>query len=175
MKMTADELVAKVKARLQVEDDERRSLDYADDTYRDQQLVDWDTARPPTPPEVAARNLMRSRYRHAKMLARDGNLEPLRKILTELTDDPDIANFIAAPPGPPRRRNYVRKNPPNPFYGRRERREERQQQVKTLWRIRKIVQQEIGTRYTRNTVVAIAAKVIKRSMREVREMMTRGR
>jgi hypothetical protein len=165
MKMTADELLAKVKARLQVEDDDLKAYLYKDDESFDRQMMD----HPHPTPEIAARNLKQFHYSHAKTMARDGNVEPLRKILTELTDDPDIANFIAAPPAP----EYIPKD--NPFYGRYERREERQQQVETLWRIREIVQQEIGKRGTRNTVIAIAAKVMKCSTREIEEKLTRGR
>jgi hypothetical protein len=163
MEMTADELLAKVKARLH--DDWLMSM--CDDEHR---LEDWHTAHPPSP-EIAARNLKGFHYSHAKTMARDGNIEPLIKILTELTCDPDIASFITAPPASTRPK-YARKDAPNPFY---DKHEERQQQVETLWRIRQIVQQEMGTRNSRASVIPIAAKVMKCSQQVIKDLIKRGR
>lgn len=161
-----DELLLElVKTRLH--DDWLTSLG---DGSEDNRLQDWHTANPPTP-EAAARNLMRYRYSNAKMLAQAGNVEPLRKILMQLTGDPGIAKFITAPPAPPRPK-YARKAS-NPFWSKYA---ERRQQVEKLRRIRQIIQQEIGkTRDTQKRVIQIAAKVMKCSMREIQELTKRGR
>jgi hypothetical protein len=155
----ADELLALVYFRLH------------DGDVDDDRMQDWHTAHPASP-EVAARNLKRFHYSNAKDLARRGNVEPLRKILTQLTGDPDIANFITAPPAPPRPK-YARKDASNPFYNKHA---ERQQQAETLRRIRQIIQQEMGT--TRNTsalVIDITRKVTGWSRDEILELMKRGR
>jgi hypothetical protein len=164
--LSGHELVELVKARLQIEDDAQVSEGDADDAYRDQQIMDWHPANPT--PEATARNRM---WRNAKMLARRGNVEPLRKILTQMTGDPDIADFITAPPAPSRPK-YVRRNAPNPFYPKDE---QRRDQVEMLRRIRQIVQQEIDRiRDTQNLVIEIAAEVMGCPQREIKELIKRG-
>ncbi len=107
----------------------------------------------------------------AKQQARNGNLEPLRKILADLTGDPDIADFIAQPSPPSwpkhKRKDYARYKP---FLEHAKR-----AQGDTIRRIREIIQEQTGKSYgIGELVIEIAAKVLKCEPEEVRELIKRG-
>jgi hypothetical protein len=146
--MSDEELLTLVRSRLYDDGDDDR-------------LHNWLATQSPTPPEVVA-------YRLAKHQARDGNLEQLRKILTELTGDKDIADFIAQPPWPKHaRQDYARQKPFE--------RLESRVQGDTVRRIREIIKEETGkARVEAELVVEIAAKVLECSQDEIREIIKRG-
>jgi hypothetical protein len=62
---------------------------YADDGGDEHR--DWSA---PLPPDAA----FASAYAQAKSAARNGNLQPLAKLLATVMDDQEIADFIAVPP-----------------------------------------------------------------------------
>ena len=110
-------------------------------------------------------------YIIAKERARNGNLEPLQKILADLTGDPDIAEFIAQPSRPPwpkhKRKDYARYKP---FLEHAKR-----AQGDMVRRIREIIQEQTGKSYgIGELVIEIAAKVLECEPEEVRELIKRG-
>jgi hypothetical protein len=96
----------------------------------------------------------------AKHQARNGNLEPLRKL------NPEIAEFIAKPAQVKRVRRHkaaimsIRKS-------------ERNEQIDTIRRIREILE-EIEVRPSHDLVVEIAAKVLKLKPEIISKIIHRG-
>ena len=81
---------------------------YSDDEYNDDRLHKWLATQPP----ASAKDVAALNYRTAKQRARNGDLAPLRKFLTNLTGDPDIAQYIARPHQPKHaRKDYADSQP----------------------------------------------------------------
>jgi hypothetical protein len=126
---------------------------YADD-IRDQGYTDI------VPPQHA--------YQFAKQSARRGDLGPLRKFLTSMLRDPEIADFIAVPKGP-----RVRRDRSRPFKELVE-----HHAAETIKRVRKIAilqRETLGMAPPdRVLIYKIAAKVLKRKPAEIRAIVHRG-
>jgi hypothetical protein len=78
-------------------------------------------------------------YNRAKQLARDGDLEPLRQFLTDLTGDPEITQFIARPRPPKHKRRDLADSAP--FVE-----EAKRIQGDMVRRIRQILEEVLGKR-----------------------------
>jgi hypothetical protein len=139
--INGDELLDYVQSRLYDDDD-------GDNGER---LSKWYAT---VPPKVRA-------YWSAKRSARDGNPEPLRAILTDLTGDPDIASFIAQPvqPRQPPRHTRTRKDYE---YLRPFKQLGREHRVEMMESVRKILIEERGYKaYGLNPKIAeITAKIL---------------
>ena len=113
-------------------------------------------------------------YDLAKWRARQGDLEPLRKIVVaRMWGDADIENFVGPPPPPPPWPKHVRKDlaQAKPFkeFGRRSRYE-------TMQRIKRILVEERGfSRYGLSAkVVEIAARILAADEDNLRILLDRG-
>jgi hypothetical protein len=148
-----DDLLAFVYSRLYADDDDR--------------LEKWLATAPPK--DVVAWQAKHA-YSFAKQQARKGDLEPLRKILVDLTGDSSLAEFIARPARPswPKhvRKDYAGARPFKDFA--------REIQGDTVRRIRELVPEKTGGHRNSGLVIEIAAKVLKCPEEEIREIIKRG-
>ena len=122
-------------------------------------------------PEVVAAWLAKYCLDVAKVRARQGDPGSLRKILTELTGDPDIAEFIMTLPTPRRhsraRLDYERARPFKQFA--------HDNRVDAVRQILKIVTEHEGTRRGISAmVVEVAADILRCSPEKIREILKRG-
>jgi hypothetical protein len=111
-------------------------------------------------------------YRLAKWWARNGDLEPLRKLLVDRMHDPEIAEFITQPPAPPWPK-HVRKDLAytKPFLELA-----RQSQYETMQQVKQILVEERGFKpYGLNAKVAeIAAKLLSADENELKDLLERA-
>ena len=140
---------------------------YADD-HRHDHLDQW--LKTAAPEDVAAW-LAKFGLDVAKVRARQGDPGSLRKILTEMTGDPGIAEFITTPPTPRRhsrtRLDYERARPFKQFA--------HDNHVVVVKQICKIITEREGTsRGISATVVEVAADILRCSPEKIREILKRG-
>ena len=134
----------------------------------DEWRYNWWAAQPPASPEEIAYRQDRATYLQAKQRARDGDPGPLRKILIDLTGDPKIADFIAQPPWPKHKRKNYTHSMPFIQLG-------REVQGDKIQHVREILKVETGKkRVPQGLVAEVAARILKLSPDQIREIIKRG-
>jgi hypothetical protein len=140
----------------------------ANNAASDAKFLAWLTAQPPT---SSTDNSLLD-YGIAKQQARDGNLEPLRKIVAERMNDPEIVDFIERPPPPPpgprgKRKDYARFKPLEESI--------RRAYGEAVGFIREILKEITGKEVVDKEMLGdIAAECLKISYHEIRELIHDG-
>ena len=134
----------------------------------DEWRYNWWAAQPPASPEEIAYRQDRAAYLQAKQRARDGDPGPLRKILIDLTGDPEIVDFIAQPPWPKHKRKNYTHSMPFIQLG------EKYKATKSNMSARSSKLKPARSASRRHWSPKIAAKILKLSPDQIREIIKRG-
>jgi hypothetical protein len=131
----------------------------------DERYKHWDGTVPPIPPETRRQAVLD----WAKQEARLGNPDPLRKIVSEVLSDPEIAEFICRPKRKRGQRNHV---------GLGFREFHRSIVIDTVRRIRELLREDFGTVKRRPeygfSVEEIAGEIFRRPPDEIAQIMKKA-